>query len=172
MKSMKKSILLGTMAVSVMLTSVVQAKGRVPALNMKNKTLAVGQKCQLKVKNADKKKVKWSSTKKKIATVSKKGKVTAKKTGTTKIRAKIGKKVLVCKIVVKKAKTKSPSTVQQPSAKVTENTTKDTPKLSAKPTEKTKVSPTSKPTSTPNSIVNNPTEDPNKRDEGWVPGWY
>lgn len=170
MKSMKKSILLGTMAVSVMLTSVVQAKGRVPALNMKNKTLAVGQKCQLKVKNAGKKKVKWSSTKKKIATVSKKGKVTAKKTGTAKIHAKVGKKVLVCKIVVKKTKTNPSSVVQQPSVKDSQNITKDIPKTSAKPSGNAKATPT--PTHTSNSIVNNPTEDPNKRDEGWVPGWY
>lgn len=49
-------------------------------LNKKTITLRAGAKKQLKVKNLKKKqKVKWKSSKKKIATVSKKGLVRAKK---------------------------------------------------------------------------------------------
>ena len=57
---------------------------------------------QLRVKGT-KKKVKWSSSKKSIATVSKKGKVRAKKAGKTVITAKVGSKNLKCRITVKKA---------------------------------------------------------------------
>lgn len=71
-----------------------------PKLNKKKVTLKLGQKTTLKVKNY-KGKVKWSSSKKKIATVTKKGVVTAKKKGTAKITAKAGKKKLVCSIKVK-----------------------------------------------------------------------
>lgn len=70
-------------------------------LNIKSKTLQVGQSTTLKVKGT-KKKVKWSSSNKKVATVTQKGKVTAKKAGTATINAKIGKKTLKCKIKVQK----------------------------------------------------------------------
>lgn len=65
------------------------AKAKVK-LNKKKLVLTVGKKAKLKVKGT-KKKVKWSSSKKKIATVTKKGVVKAKKKGTAKIVAKIGK---------------------------------------------------------------------------------
>lgn len=153
---MKKSIIISTIAASLVITSVAQAKTKAPVLNKKKITLTVGKKYQLKVKNTGKKKVKWSSSKKKVAAVSKKGKVVAKKAGTAKIRAKVGKKTLVCNVIVKKAGTKGTST----------------PKPTNRPGNGTKATPTPTPTKNPNSIVNNPTEDPNKRDEGWVPGWY
>ena len=79
-------------------------------------TLKVGQAKTLSVKNLskkDKKKLKWSSSKKTVATVSKKGKVTAKKAGTAKITAKVGKKKYVCKVTVKK-KTANNNTPTQP----------------------------------------------------------
>ena len=57
----------------------------------------------LKLKN-NKAKVKWSSSNKKIATVSKKGKVKGKKAGKATITAKVGKKKYKCKITVKKEK--------------------------------------------------------------------
>ena len=45
--------------------------------------------------------VKWSSSDKNIATVSSKGKVTAKKKGTATITAKVGKDKYTCKVTVK-----------------------------------------------------------------------
>lgn len=54
-------------------------------------TLEVGDSVKLKVKNY-KGKVKWSSSKKKVASVSKKGVVTAKKKGKAVITAKAGVK--------------------------------------------------------------------------------
>ena len=71
-----------------------------PKLGKTRLTLDVGKKQTLKVKNASGK-VKWSSSNKKVASVSKKGTVTAKKAGNAKITAKIGKKKLVCKVTVK-----------------------------------------------------------------------
>ena len=77
-------------------------------LNAKTMTLQVGQKKTLKVKNAGKKaKLKWSSNKKSIATVSKKGVVKAVKAGnavvTCKVTTKNGKTTkLTCKVAVKK----------------------------------------------------------------------
>lgn len=68
-------------------------------LNKTNVTLKVGGKVKLKVKNT-KEKVKWKSNKKKVATVTKKGKVKAKKAGVAKITATVGKKKRTCKIYV------------------------------------------------------------------------
>ena len=62
----------------------------------------------MKVKGT-KKKVKWSSNKKTIATVTRKGKVTAKKQGTAVITAKIGKKKYKCKVKVWQKTTKKPT---------------------------------------------------------------
>ena len=68
-------------------------------LNKKSLTLTVGKTYKLKVKGT-KKKVKWSSSNKKVASVNKKGKVTAKKAGKVTITAKIGKKKYKCKVTV------------------------------------------------------------------------
>lgn len=62
-------------------------------------SMTKGKTMQLKVKGT-KKKVKWSSSKKSVATVSKNGKVTAKKSGKATITAKVGKKKLKCKVTV------------------------------------------------------------------------
>lgn len=60
-----------------------------------------GEKLKLYVKGYKKsKRVKWKSSKKKVATVSKKGVVTGKKGGTCKITATIGKKKYMVKIRV------------------------------------------------------------------------
>ena len=66
------------------------------------KTLYEKKTCTLKV-TGTKKKVTWSSSKKSVATVSSKGKVTAKKKGTATITAKVGSKKYKCKITVKSA---------------------------------------------------------------------
>lgn len=68
-------------------------------------TLTVGKTYQLKV-TGTKKKIKWNTSNKKIATVSSKGKIKAKKAGKVKIYAKIGKKKLICYLTVKSKKTK------------------------------------------------------------------
>lgn len=69
-------------------------------ISKKKATLYVGQTLTLKVKGTNKK-VKWSSSKKSVATVSSKGKVKAKKKGTATITAKVGNKKYNCKVTVK-----------------------------------------------------------------------
>ena len=83
-------------------------------LNKKSISLQVGKTYKLKVKGT-KKKAKWSSNKKKVATVSKKGVVKGKKAGKAKITAKVGKKKYVCKVTVKGKKTSGKTSTKQPS---------------------------------------------------------
>ncbi len=61
--------------------------------------LLSGQSSTLKITGTEEK-VTWSSNRKSVATVSKKGKVTAKKAGIAVIKAKAGKKTLKCKVAV------------------------------------------------------------------------
>ena len=70
-----------------------------PKISAKAKTLAAGKSFTLKVKGA-KGKIKWSSTNRKVATVSSKGKVKAKKMGTATVKAKVGKRTYTCKVRV------------------------------------------------------------------------
>lgn len=70
-------------------------------INKKKLTLNVKENYTLKIKGTTKK-VKWSSSDKKIATISSKGKVTAKKKGNVTIKAKVGGKKYKCKIKVEK----------------------------------------------------------------------
>ena len=72
-------------------------------LSKKSITIKVGQKKTIKVKGTTKK-VTWSSSDKKIATVNSKGKITAKSEGTCNITAKVGSKKLTCKVTVKPSK--------------------------------------------------------------------
>lgn len=81
-------------------------------LNKTKITLNVGQKTKLKLKNC-KKKITWSSSKKKVAAVNNKGAVTAKKKGKTKITAKTGKKKYVCQVTVKEKKKGSSAKASQ-----------------------------------------------------------
>ena len=71
------------------------------ALNKTKLTLYVGEAYQLKLSNTKAAKVKWSTSNKKIVTVDKKGKVTAKKKGSAKVTAKVGKKSYTCKVTIK-----------------------------------------------------------------------
>ena len=73
-----------------------------PKLNKSKAVIRVEKKIRLRVKNAGGKKVKWTSTKKKIASVTKKGVVKGKKAGKTVIKAKVGKKTLKCRVTVRK----------------------------------------------------------------------
>lgn len=83
-----------------------------PKLNKKNATITVGKTVKLKVKGT-RKKVKWSSSNKSVATVTKNGLVKGKKAGSTTIKAKVAKKTLKCKVKVK-AKKKTGGTAPQP----------------------------------------------------------
>ncbi len=79
-------------------------------INRKNLTIRVGKTYRLKI-TGTKKKVKWHSANKKIATVNSKGLVKGRKKGKTKIVAKVGKKKFVCKVTVKaKASTTAKTT--------------------------------------------------------------
>ena len=134
MKQMKRvlAVLLTLALIITMMPSLqttVYAKRKM-RLNKKKVTLYVGKKVKLKVKNKTvQKKVKWKSTNKKVATVTKKGRVKAKRPGRAKIVAKIGKKKLKCRIIVKRKKvpeTTKPSVTDRPN-----ETTK--PSLTTKP---------------------------------------
>lgn len=80
----------------------VEAKAA-PRLNYKKVTLVQGKKKRLKVRNLRRRrKVKWYSTKKSVATVNRKGIVKAKRKGKAYIVAKVGKKKYRCKVIIKK----------------------------------------------------------------------
>lgn len=70
-------------------------------LNKSKVELSVGEKVSLKLKNATSADVKWSTSNKSIATVTSKGKVTAKKAGSVTITAKYDAKKYTCKVTVK-----------------------------------------------------------------------
>ena len=79
--------------------SVSAAKRR--TLNVKNVTLTTGTSKQLKVSGIKAGKVKWSSSRKSVASVGRKGKVTAKKPGKATITAKFPGGKLKCRVTVK-----------------------------------------------------------------------
>lgn len=78
-----------------------------PKLSAASKTLKVGQTYNLKLLKT-KQKVTWSSSRSSIATVTQKGKVTAKKSGSTTITATVSGKKFTCRIKVN-AKTEKPN---------------------------------------------------------------
>lgn len=101
------------------------AKAKKMKLSKKSITLQVGASGKIKVKNAPKgAKIKWSVKSKKIATVSKSGKITGKKVGTTKVTAKVtykqnGKKITKnLKVTVKVEKAKNVKATVAPTASV------------------------------------------------------
>ena len=77
----------------------VQAASKVK-INKTSTTIYVGKTETLKISGTSKT-VKWSTSNKNIATVSGKGKVTAKKAGTTTITAKVSGKSYKCKVTIK-----------------------------------------------------------------------
>ncbi|MDO4323773.1 MAG: Ig-like domain-containing protein [Lachnospiraceae bacterium] len=108
MKQLRKAMgcLWLVLALALLLPSVVpeaipasRAEAASVKLSKTKETLTVGQKYTLSVKGT-KAKVTWSSSNKKVATVSK-GVVKAKKEGTAVITAKVGKKKLTCKVTVR-----------------------------------------------------------------------
>ena len=105
-KQMRKLTMVLSLLVALAMTVLsygehVEAASKVK-LNKTKVTLAVGESTTLKM-NGTSKKVTWSTSNKKVATVSK-GKVTAKKKGTANITAKIGNKKYTCKVTVEAPK--------------------------------------------------------------------
>ena len=96
-RAMKKSLLI---ILSLMMLSLMSMSTYAAKLSAKNAVVGVGATTTLKVKGT-KKKVKWSSSNKKIATVNKKGVVKGKKIGKARITAKVGKKKYICNVTVK-----------------------------------------------------------------------
>lgn len=99
MKNKRVVSIIMELALIVTLLPVMPASAKVK-LSATSKTLEVGKSTTLKV-TGTKKKVKWSSSNKKVATVTQKGKVTAKKVGTSTIKAKVSGKTYKCKVSVK-----------------------------------------------------------------------
>lgn len=96
-KVMKKtSVLLFALILVVCMALPVSAA----SISKKKVTICTGQTIQLKV-NGVKKKARWTSSNKSVATVTSKGKVTAKKKGKAVITARIGNKKYKCTITVK-----------------------------------------------------------------------
>lgn len=85
-----------------------------PKISKTKATLIKGNSFKLQIKNAGTLKVKWKSSDKKIATVSSKGKVTAKKKGTATITATVNQKKYKCKITVTSAKKQSNTSTSNP----------------------------------------------------------
>lgn len=139
-KKLGSIALVFALIVSILPSNAVHAAKKVK-LNKTRLVLPVGKTYKLKLKNY-KKKIKWSTSKKAVATVSKKGNVKAKKAGTAIITAKAGKKKYRCKVQVQRkrirtcenwptpspsptpAATPTPPVVSSPSA----NPTPDVPK--------------------------------------------
>lgn len=95
----KASVLLFALILVVCMTLPVSAA----SISKKKVTICTGQIIQLKV-NGIKKKARWASSNKSVATVTQKGKVSPKKKGATTVTAKIGKKKYTCKVTVESPK--------------------------------------------------------------------
>lgn len=112
MKNMKK-VFAFVLALAMILTTyqptATYAATKAPTISAKKMTLQVGSKKTLTVKKAGKNAtLKWSSNKKTVATVSKKGVVKAVKAGTANVKCKVVTKskkhyTLTCKVTVKNA---------------------------------------------------------------------
>ena len=91
------------------------------SLNKTALKLVKGKKYKLKLKNVKTSKVKWRSRNKKIASVNKSGKVTAKRKGSTTITASYGKKKYKCRVTVVDKKTTDDSNAKEESSEKTDN---------------------------------------------------
>ena len=94
----KSSLLLVLLTILTLFCAVPQVQAAVK-LSKKTLVVTVGSKATLKVKGTTKK-ASWSTSNKKIATVTQKGVVTGLKAGTAKITAKIGTKKYTCAVTV------------------------------------------------------------------------
>ncbi len=104
--NIKTKLIAVTTALSMMagmtgiLSSDYTVNAATPKMSKKSISIVATKTVQLKVLN-NSKKVKWSTSNKKIATVSKKGLVKGKKAGKATITAKVGKKKYKCTVNVK-----------------------------------------------------------------------
>ena len=160
---MRKKCITGLLLISLCTGLVIPAHGNAAQkkwkLNVTKKTLTVKKSTTLKVKGfkkTAKSKIRWKSTKPKIASVNQKGVVKAKAKGKAKIRATIlikGKKkaTLTCNIKVKKAAKTSVAKTSTPKSSTN-------PVVSALPSvAPTTVTPTTAPTA---SSIPTPTKIP------------
>lgn len=109
MQSITKRLLAVISAVILMTTMLIpafQASAASVRLNKTKIVLVVGQTYNLKV-SGTKKTPKWSSSNKKIVSVTKKGVIKGLRKGTATITAKIGKKTYKCKVTVESPKLSS-----------------------------------------------------------------
>ncbi len=133
------------MCLSLMPTNYVEAKAKTK-LNKTSITLTVGKSTNIKLKNYAKlskktiKKVKWSSSNKKVATVKYSGKyrqnakVTAKSTGNTSIKVKFNGKTYSCKVAVKDTTNKTVVTEEPTNTPTTAELTTEKPSTTETPT--------------------------------------
>ncbi len=106
MKSIAQKLMAVISAVVLMTTLLIpafQASAASVKLNKTKIVLAVGQTYALKLRGTNKT-VKWSTSKRKVATVTKKGVVKGVRKGTATITAKVGKKTYKCKVTVEAPK--------------------------------------------------------------------
>lgn len=157
--------LTAAMAVSLLSPAEPAAAAKKVKFNVKKLSLTVGKKKTLKIKNA-KKKAKWSikSGKDKIKLQKKKKAsvvVAAKKAGSAKVQAKVGKKKYVCKVVVKA------KTVKNGTSAGTKTTNKpaDTKNATKNPSNgqnNVATQPTNNPSNGQNNAATQPTNNPSK----------
>ena len=88
--------------VAICMSLIIQTKSYAAniEINRTKKNLSVGAEYSLRITGTNKT-VKWTSSNKKVATISSKGRVKAKKKGTAEITAKVDGQILKCKIKVK-----------------------------------------------------------------------
>ena len=157
--------LTAAMAVSMLSPAEPAAAAKKVKFNVKTLSLTVGKKKTLKIKNA-KKKAKWSikSGKDKIKLQKKKKAsvvVAAKKTGSAKVQAKVGKKKYVCKVVVK-AKTVKNGTSAGTKTTNKPTDTKNATKNPSNGQNNAATQPTNNPSNGQNNAATQPTNNPSK----------
>ena len=93
---------IGIFLLAICMSAIMQTKSNAAEIEISKtkKTLFVGAEYNLKISGTNKK-ITWTSSNKKVATVSSKGRIKAKKKGTTEITANVGKQKLKCAIKVK-----------------------------------------------------------------------
>lgn len=94
------------MVITLIMATAISASAATVKINKKTVTIDAGSSVTLKITGTSKS-VKWSSSSKSVAVVNSTGKykakVTAKKAGTAKVTAKVGKKKYICTVTVKYA---------------------------------------------------------------------